>query len=120
MFENPRRSRQARNFTENDPKILDLKSSTEHRIFRKLSLRAPEKSARKIGGNTFMAAFLLFWNFYMAAVRSCHNALYNGYHLHVYAYIPMYVFGVVKGLDPTSFVASSWNSYTVEHSIKIL
>ena len=44
MFENPRRSRQARNFTENDPKILDLKSSSEQRIFRKLSLGAPELS----------------------------------------------------------------------------
>ena len=42
MFENPRRSRQARNFTENDPKILDLKSSSEQIIFRKLSLGAPE------------------------------------------------------------------------------
>ena len=41
MFENPRRSRQARNFTENDPKILDLKSSSEQIIFRKLSLGAP-------------------------------------------------------------------------------
>ena len=41
MFENPRRGRQARNFTENDPKILDLKSSSEQIIFRKLSLGAP-------------------------------------------------------------------------------
>ena len=41
MFENPRRSRQARNFTENDPKILDLKSSSEQIMFRKLSLGAP-------------------------------------------------------------------------------
>ena len=41
MFKNPRRSRQARNFTENDPKILDLKSSSEQIIFRKLSLGAP-------------------------------------------------------------------------------
>ena len=32
MFENPRRGRQARNFTENDPKILDLKSSSEQII----------------------------------------------------------------------------------------
>ena len=39
MFENPRRSSQARNFTENDPKIL--KSSSEQIIFRKLSLGAP-------------------------------------------------------------------------------
>ena len=29
MFENPRRGRQARNFTKNVPKILDLKSSPE-------------------------------------------------------------------------------------------
>ena len=41
MFENPRRSRQARNFTENDPKIIDLKSSSEQMIFRKFSLGAP-------------------------------------------------------------------------------
>ena len=41
-FENPRRGRQARNFTENDPKILDLKSCSEQIIFRKLSLGAPE------------------------------------------------------------------------------
>ena len=32
MFKNPRRSRQARNFTENDRKILDLKSSSEQVI----------------------------------------------------------------------------------------
>ena len=30
MFENPRRGRQARNFTTNVPKILDRKSSSEH------------------------------------------------------------------------------------------
>ena len=41
MFENPRRGRQARNFTGNDPKILDLKSFSEQIIFRKLSLGAP-------------------------------------------------------------------------------
>ena len=35
MFENPRRSRQARNFTTNVPKILDLKSSSEQ-IFPKI------------------------------------------------------------------------------------
>ena len=38
MFENPRRGRQARNFTTNVPKILDLKSSSEQ-IF---SLGAPD------------------------------------------------------------------------------
>ena len=43
MFENPRRGRQARNFTQNVPKILDLKSSSENCIFRKFTLGAPEK-----------------------------------------------------------------------------
>ena len=39
--ENPRRGRQTRNLSENDPKILDLNSSSEQIIFRKLSLGAP-------------------------------------------------------------------------------
>ena len=41
MFENPRRGMQARNFTTNVPKILDLKSSSEQLFVRKLSLGAP-------------------------------------------------------------------------------
>ena len=41
MFENPRRGRQARNFTTNAPKILDLKSSSEQLFSRKLPLGAP-------------------------------------------------------------------------------
>ena len=44
MFENPRRGRQARNFTTNAPKILDLKSSSEQIFSRKLPLGAPELS----------------------------------------------------------------------------
>ena len=40
-------------------------------------------NSRKIGWNIFMAAVLFFWNFNMAAVKSCQNALYNGYHLHI-------------------------------------
>ena len=43
MFENPRRGRQARNFTTNVPKILDLKSSSEQIFSRKLSLGAPDQ-----------------------------------------------------------------------------
>ena len=43
MFENPRRGRQARNFTTNVPKILDLKSSSEQIFFRKLSWGAPDR-----------------------------------------------------------------------------
>ena len=46
MFENLRRGRQARNFTTNVPKILDLKSSSEQIFFRKLTLGAPEPSVR--------------------------------------------------------------------------
>ena len=41
MFENPRRGREARNFTTNGPKILDLKSSSEQIFYRKLPLGAP-------------------------------------------------------------------------------
>ena len=46
MFENLRRGRQARNFRENDPKILGLKSSSEQIIFRTLSLGAPDGSVK--------------------------------------------------------------------------
>ena len=42
MFENPRRGRQATNFTTNAPKILDLKSSSEQIFSRKLPLGAPD------------------------------------------------------------------------------
>ena len=43
MFENPRRGRQARNFTGNDPKIIDLKSSSEQIIFAKIVVGCPWK-----------------------------------------------------------------------------
>ena len=44
MFENPRRGRQARNFTTKAPKILVLKSSSEQIFSRKLPLGAPDFS----------------------------------------------------------------------------
>ena len=44
MFENPRRGRQARNFTTNVPKILVLKSSSKQIFSRKLPLGIPENS----------------------------------------------------------------------------
>ena len=44
MVENPRRGRQARNFTTNVSKILDLKSSSEQIFFRKLSFGAPAET----------------------------------------------------------------------------
>ena len=42
MFENTRRGRQARNFTTNAPKILDLKSFSEQIFSKKLTLGAPD------------------------------------------------------------------------------
>ena len=44
MSENPRRGRQARNFTTNVPKILVLKSSSEQIFSRKLPLGAPDST----------------------------------------------------------------------------
>ena len=42
MFKNPRRGRQARNFTTTVRKILDLKSSSEQMFFEILTLGASE------------------------------------------------------------------------------
>ena len=53
MFENPRTGRQARNFTANVSKILDLKSSSEQIFFRKLSLGAPGHSWPKLANCRF-------------------------------------------------------------------
>ena len=50
MFENPRRGREARNFTTNVPKILVLKSSSEQIFSRKFPLGAP---VGIIGKSTF-------------------------------------------------------------------
>ena len=49
MFENRRRGRQARNFTTNAPKIIDLKSSSEQIFSRKLPLGAPASTTGKPG-----------------------------------------------------------------------
>ena len=51
MFENPRRGRQARNFTTNVPKILDLKSSSEQ-IFSENCRWVPLTCARGVGNLT--------------------------------------------------------------------
>ena len=69
MFENPRRGRQARNFTTNVPKILDLKSSSEQIFFRKLSLGAPDvKFVNKIHlgilYDLLLFLFILFYFFH--------------------------------------------------------
>ena len=60
MFENPRRSRQARNFTTNVPKILDLKSSSEQ-IFPK-NWRWVPLYFRNTDFHLFVRfMFLLYW-----------------------------------------------------------
>ena len=74
MFENPRRGRQARNFTTNVPKILDLKSSSEQIFFRKLSLGAPGCSADIFstrGGNMSYLVSLLGLISFNADGASC-------------------------------------------------
>ena len=60
MFENPRRGRQARNFTTNVPKILVLKSSSEHIFSRKLPLGAPAGSIRQLNFSGLQISDLLF------------------------------------------------------------
>ena len=68
MSENPRRGRQAINFTTNVPKILDLKSSSEQIFFRKLSLGAPAfgMNVRQVLNNS-----MLNWGLYSKRVREC-------------------------------------------------
>ena len=61
MSENPRRGRQARNFTTNVPKILDLKSFSEQIFSRKLSLGAPAVCLPFSSGSILNALFL--WTF---------------------------------------------------------
>ena len=56
MLENPKRGRQARNFTTNGPKILDLKSSSEQIFSRKLPLGAPGE----ITYNNFEISLVVF------------------------------------------------------------
>ena len=60
MFENPRRGRQARDFTTNVWKILDLKSSSEQIFFRKLSLGAPVNCGIVVNYWSVFAFFRLF------------------------------------------------------------
>ena len=70
MFENPRRGRQARNFTTNVSKILDLKSSSEQIFFRKLSLGAPDSFLFYISKLLFVTVILYFCiHFHLAPVE---------------------------------------------------
>ena len=77
MFENPRRGRQARNFTTNAPKILDLKSSSEQIFSRKLPLGAPGyflTVALNIQGVTVNSDSILFsWHKNLGRVIKRHS-----------------------------------------------
>ena len=44
MFENPRTDRQAKNFTTNVSKTLDVKSSSSEQIFSKIDVNYPSTS----------------------------------------------------------------------------
>ena len=86
MFENPRRGRQARNFTTNFSKILVLKSSSEQIFFQKLSLGAPDAwpgltVKEGVIGNLLAAVQLakqiaqLFW--FLENELNCHDQWYK-------------------------------------------
>ena len=85
MFENPRRGRQARNFTTNVPKeILDLNSSSEQiYIFQKFRLGAPDTPV-------FSKLSLLFYvSFHFPPANYIFNyVLYMNYQSHWYQ--PLY------------------------------
>ena len=106
MSENLRRVRQARNFTTNVPKILDLKSSSEQIFFRKLSLGAPESAcacekplstcvtyyfkASLVSTNNLSRMIVVFWNLTRSIIcylyclarsglKSCSCEIFVGY-----------------------------------------
>ena len=68
MFENPKRGRQAKNFTTNVPKILDLKSSSEQR-FSENWRWVPLKSVR--------FSYSLFVSYYFKLLLFCPSRCSN-------------------------------------------
>ena len=76
-FKNPRRGRQARNLSENDSKILDLKSSSEQIIYRKLSLGAPGLTQRMSSNRYLVQAVKLFSTRFFVLLKK------KGFHLFV-------------------------------------
>ena len=88
MFENPRRGRQARNFTTNAPKILDLKSSSEQIFSRKLPLGAPDTTSnRRAFQETFCFPVTRKLGYHLFLSRQWHNPK-------VYLSFPQEVFGL--------------------------
>ena len=73
MFENPRRGRQARNFTTNAPKILDLKSSSEQIFSRKLPLGAPEVWRLRLIYNSKSLSYKMEWSAEFQAASEKHK-----------------------------------------------
>ena len=76
MFENPRRGRQARNFTTNAPKILDLTSSSAQIFSRKLPLGAPDCPYWDIQQRIHKAKVVcIIWRFRGGGVGEGHTPL---------------------------------------------
>ena len=94
MLENPRRDRQARNFTTNAPKILDLKWSSEQIFSRKLPLGAPVITLVVnistctynwkgfINEFTFPAHLYLVSQYYLLYRRECFTGKYTTCKIH--------------------------------------
>ena len=67
MFTNPRRGRQARNFTKNVPKILDLKSSSEQILTLGApvcadSIKVMAPNSQLMNGKSFNTSLINFEN----------------------------------------------------------
>ena len=101
MFENPRRGRQARNFTTNVPKIIDLKSSSEQ-IFsencRGVPLHCapctPEKTFRLVENHCLQFVESIFVNLpqsVKSGVKESLNRFSWYFSLHLFGY-----FGLVS------------------------
>ena len=78
MFENPRRGRQARNFTTNVSKILDLKSSSEQIFFRKLSLGTPGEKCPQSFSHFFLLKDFSPLSWSLEQARVYENDVYSG------------------------------------------
>ena len=77
MFENPRRGRQARNFTTNVPKILDLKSSSE-KIFSENCRWVPLLQLRSSSGRSHTSVNVYnFGNLFSISLSIKKSNMYN-------------------------------------------
>ena len=90
------------------PRIYANNWSKSKRLHKKSQF-----NSRKIGWNTFMAAVLFFWNFNMAAVKSCQNALYNGYHPHILCIYTSFIIFFCIPFRSVRFSGNGARSYVI-------